>query len=131
MEEKTKHHYVDCPRCKGTGKVKKIKKRSVNQNKYYWGVVIMMAAAEMGEDSDSCHEIFKYKFNTQRKILKDQTIADLPRSTTELTTEEFNRYIEIVRAWCRDYLNLEIPLPEQITEEMLLEYERIYHSMFH
>ncbi len=119
---------VECPRCKGCGYVEKKKKRSLNQNRYYWGVVVLIFAFEIGEEKDDMHEILKYKFHSEEKLI-DNEIIKVPKSTHDMTTAEFEIYLKKIRKWAVD-LNIIIPEPNQIDEDLLIEIERSYNKMF-
>ena len=83
--------------------------RSVQQNRYYWGVVVDLLAAYTGYLPEEMHEALKMLF------LKDNT-RKIPtlRSTTELTTIEFEDFLEGVRVWAASELNCIIPLPNEV-----------------
>ena len=63
MADKNNIDKVDCPRCKGAGYVKRRKKISLSQRKYYFGVIVNILSVEWGEDADTTHELLKAKFN--------------------------------------------------------------------
>ena len=85
------------------------KERSNPQNRYYWGVVINLLCETTGYTPEEMHEALKMLF------LKDNT-RKLPtlRSTTELTTIEFEDFLEGVRVWAASELNCIIPLPNEV-----------------
>jgi hypothetical protein len=87
------------------------KKRSIPQNKWYWGVVLKTIADETGDDPESLHVAFKMKFSSHR------TLHDLvvPESTKDKDTIEFANYCERVRQWANEYLGLRIPSPGEVT----------------
>lgn len=118
-----------CPRCKGEGTIILKKKRSLSQNRYYWGVIIMMLAREIGEDKDSMHDVLRYKFHSVKKILPDQSIIVIGQTTTNLDTKGFENYLKVIRNWAMQEMGFSIPLPNQVTEEMLNQYEKEYHDM--
>jgi len=103
------------------------KKRSLNQNAYYHGVVIKIFSQESGYTTDEVHSLFGEMF---LKIpLKDkityngQTIDMIVRSTTSLTTIEFENYM----TQCRMFAGLQgfyIPEPNEVTEQLLQQLER-------
>lgn len=89
--------------------------RSNAQNRYYWGVVVNLlkdALWERGYDylPDEVHEAMKWKF-----LQRHEDGLELPtvRSTTRLTTTEFNDYIENIQRWAAEYLHLSIPDPQE------------------
>src|SRR5690349_11951688 len=69
------------------------KKRSLRQNSYYHGIVVGMIAEAAGYEHDEAHEALKWEF------LKKHADGPLPtvRSTAELTTAEFEEYMEQCR----------------------------------
>ena len=85
------------------------KERSNPQNRYYWGVVINLLCETTGYTPEEMHEALKMLF------LKDNT-RKIPtlRSTTELTTIEFEDFLEGVRVWAASELNCIIPLPNEV-----------------
>ena len=82
--------------------------RSNNQNKYYWGVVIKILGDELGYMPDEMHEALKWKF--LRKGGKLETV----KSTSSLTTIEFEEYLELIRIWALRDLEIAIPLPNEV-----------------
>lgn len=83
-------------------------KRSDVQNSYYWGVVIELLSKELGYDKDEMHEILKYKF-----LQSNAMGMPYVKSTTKLSTGEFEEYLEKIRRWAAEFLNINIPLPNE------------------
>lgn len=89
---------------------KKGKVRSIPQNSYYWGVVINILANELGyEVPDDMH------YELRRMFLKESDKNGIvkSKSTTKLTTKEFEEYLEKIRIWAAKE-NIQIPLPNEI-----------------
>lgn len=87
--------------------------RSLNQNAYYWGVIIDMISKYLGYFPDEMHEILKRKFLPSRSIqLKDEEII-IPESTSRLDSVQFEDYLEAIRTWAATDLNMSIPLPNE------------------
>lgn len=86
------------------------KSRSDRQNAYYWAVVVGMLAEFCGYTPEEMHEALKWKF------LRREADGPLPtvRSTTELGTQEFEDYVEMVRMWAATDLGVVVPLPNEI-----------------
>lgn len=102
------------------------KKRSVQENRYYYGVVVALVQEallnEWGESltKEETHELLKQQCNW-KELVNDSTGESLkvPQSTTDLTTVEFEDYLERCRRFAFEYLNVSIPLPnEQIDLEL-------------
>lgn len=94
-------------------------KRSTQQNRYYWGLVIPMVAEafkELGHElsHEETHEFLKSKFNAKEVVNKDTgEVLNLPLSTTRLTKMEFSEYIEQIQRFGAMFLNINIPDPGQ------------------
>lgn len=97
--------------------VKKKGRRSSQQNRFYWGVVveeIRLNLLDRGNrfDADTVHEYLKQKFNYE-SIVITQTgeMLQVGQSTTELNKEEFGVYLDRIIEWAAQSLELTIPLP--------------------
>lgn len=119
---------VSCPRCSGTGMIKLRKKRSLNQNAYYWLVLTMMAL-EMGDNKDDLHDDMREKYLSVKKVLPDNSVSVRKRSTTECDSKEFTDYLNSVKKWAYDYLNMVIPEPTQLTNDFIHDLEHRYGAM--
>lgn len=96
-------------------------KRSSPQNRYYWGAMLPIVKdglKELGIDmsKEQTHEMLKYRFLKREFITSDGDILQSIGSTTELSTKEFNEYIESIQIWSAEYLNVNIPDPNEQTE---------------
>ncbi len=87
------------------------RRRSQDQNEWYWGVILKMISQETGQDAQSLHEAFKYKFS--EKITLNGLV--IPQSTRTRDTMDFSAYCESIRQWAREFLNLDIPDPKPKT----------------
>lgn len=89
------------------------KKRTTDQNAYYWGIVVPMVhegLRDMGYDEvktkEDAHLVLRSLF-----LKKHIGELELVRSTTELKTTEFSTYLEEIGKWAAEYLNVVIPAP--------------------
>lgn len=90
------------------------KKRSINQNDYYWGAVVTPLASYLGYLPDDLHKELALKFipkHLTNRITGE--ITKVGRSTTELDTLEFEQYLEMVRIWALTELDFLIELPNE------------------
>jgi len=89
------------------------RKRSDRQNGYYWGVVIPALCGATGYNQEQMHEALKWKF------LKVHSDTEMPtvKSTSELSTIEFEDFMANVRMWALDFFGLEIELPQDTEYE--------------
>lgn len=86
------------------------KGRSLNQNNYYWNMLTEFAQ-EVWVTPEELHEEMKYRF--LRIPFKGINWEDMYkiRSTTELTTIQFEEYIEMIRREAQEEYNLMLNLP--------------------
>lgn len=84
------------------------KDRSNNQNRYYHKVIVGMLSDETGYTPEEMHMALRVKFLTD-------VSGPLPicRSTTDLSTDEFNGYCADIRMWASKELNLYIAAPNE------------------
>jgi len=97
-------------------KVKPI--RSLDQNKLYWSWLNCIAN-EIGETKEYLHDYFRENY-LGYKIGKLGTSVI---STTELDSKQFTDYLENIRTFVRDELNIRLPLPE---DKFFDEFYNIY-----
>ena len=96
---------------------KKKEKRSLNANAYYW-VLMSILEKETGQDSDSLHDYFKTKFLPKRKVVFKQTGEEneVQGSTAELDSFNFFEYVDKVRAFAIQELDIYLPNPNEYLE---------------
>lgn len=90
------------------------KTRTLQQNRYYRAILAIIAD-ETGNDPDDLHEFFKFKLNRKYTTFG----GEVGGSTTQLDTAQMTKYIDRVRQFALDELNISTPSPE---EENLMEY---------
>ena len=83
--------------------------RSLQQNAYYWGVIIEVLADHFGYEKDELHEALKFKFLRTHE-------GELPsvKSTTKLSTKEFGEYVDRVIRWAATEHSVYVPDPGQV-----------------
>jgi 23S rRNA maturation-related 3'-5' exoribonuclease YhaM len=86
--------------------------RSLQQNKFYHGVVVKMIANHCGYIPDEMHEILKHKFLSDN--IADEFGLVRVRSTAALSTDEFIQYTNRIVIWSAETLDLPIPDPSQV-----------------
>ena len=99
---------------------KLIKKRSNNQNAYYWGVLIPILqncfSEHCGEiwSKEKAHYFCKMQFNFIERINESTgEIVRVPKSTTEnTTTAQEELHIEI-RNFIVEWFDINVPLPNE------------------
>ena len=112
--------------------------RSLNQNRYYWGVVLKVLALEFGYSAEEMHEISKQQFNQEHRWLKWQR-EGIPQareysfggSTKELDTAEFSEYVDLIRGWAASEFQINIPDPNEVTDEIYEQISEKYDKRFY
>lgn len=101
------------------------RKKSRPQENFRWGVmypIILAALKETGytdwQTKEDIHESMRIKFLKKESDGEEIGIQKY-KSTTELSTLEEDAFQESIRAWAAEYLNVEIPMPnEQLEAEL-------------
>lgn len=112
------------PDCRVKLEVSKLyKKRSNDQNAYYWGVIVeiwqQIILEEWGEhwSIEEVHEFLKYNFNSEEKVNENTgEILKVGRSTTKNTTTEQEEFQAICREKAFEMFNVVIPVPNEQLE---------------
>jgi hypothetical protein len=101
------------------------KKRSSNQNAYYWGVLIPILQKCFRESwgeiwsKEKTHDFCKMQFNFIEKINESTgEIVRIPKSTTENTTTAQEELHLEIRKFILEWFDIEVPLPN---ENLILE----------
>lgn len=89
--------------------------RSLAFNRYYWSVVIPYIAMETGYTKEEMHDVLRRMFlSYEKKNEITQSVDVFLLSTAKLDNVEFNEYIEKIRSFALEQLNIYIPLPNEI-----------------
>lgn len=93
------------------------KNRSNQENSYYWSVPIELISKHTGYSDEEVHELLKSLFlkkkidvKTKEGITERHTIV---RSTSTLTTVEFEEYLSKIRQWASQELSVYVPEPHE------------------
>lgn len=96
------------------------KTRSNQQNAYLWGIVypaVLFGLQDAGwefTNEEQVHEYCKQSFAAREFINKDTgEVLILPSSTAQMQTAEFNVYVDKIKAFALEYLNITIPEPNE------------------
>lgn len=102
--------------------IRKGSKRTSPQNRYLFGVVyktIQIRLHELGHiglDVEDVHTIMKLKFNHETILAESGEYLEVPKTTSDLTKTEFSEYIDQIREWALDFLDIYIPGPNEKLE---------------
>ena len=96
------------------------KKRSNNQNAYYWGLLIPLTQnaikTEWGEiwSKEKTHDFYKLHFNYIEKVNETTSeVIKIPKSTTDNTTTQQEEFHAQIREFLKDWFNVTAPLPNE------------------
>ena len=104
------------------------KTRSNNQNNFYWGVCIPLiqsglkdATGEFRSSENIHYNILLPLFSPSVEIINTDTGQVLTEriSSSEMTTIQFMEYVMEIQKWSSEFLNIDIPDPN---EEILLDF---------
>ena len=97
------------------------KRRSLNQNAFYWGVVIPCVVEVLEDygneaDADMAHEVAKHCFlpdsGKRRVSMNGAPLCETLTSAT-LSTIEWEDYMTKIRAFCAEN-GVQVPLPNEV-----------------
>jgi hypothetical protein len=87
------------------------RQRSGRQNRYYWGVLVAMIAEAAGYSTpEEAHDALRLHFLQKHDDGQMPTI----RSTTELTTAEFEEYQSKCRQLATEMFGIYVPEPNEV-----------------
>lgn len=97
-------------------------RRSDRQNRFYWPCFVQPFADFLKDQGEAvseldAHEILKSRY--LRKAISDPKTGEVmewTRSTTELSTGEFNEYLDKCAAWLADMFGFIMPNPSDYYE---------------
>ncbi|MCA0397304.1 MAG: hypothetical protein LCH51_07855 [Bacteroidetes bacterium] len=104
--------------------IKSYQRRSLSQNRYWWGVLVPMVRAGLVDvgyneirDDLQAHAYLKQIFLSEQVVnVNTGEVITLPGTTTKLTTVDFMKLVDDIQQWAAEYLNIYIPNPnEQIS----------------
>lgn len=95
--------------CEHCGAESGVPSRSSAANRYYWGVVIKLMAAHLGERPNELHEALKRHFRSREDITTGLTFT----RSTKTGSDDFWDYVDQVRHWSHTFLGLYIPEPNE------------------
>lgn len=107
----------ECKDCEVVITVRKWGRRSNQQNRYYWGVVVQeikLRLKTLGHrlTIEEVHNFLKEKFLPVHLLDGEGTIlATIPGSTATMNKGEFSEYVDQVREWAAQTLEISIPDP--------------------
>lgn len=96
-------------------------KRSLNQNSWYWGVVLKTISEYNGDTADDLHEYFiRTLLPPKFKTVLGKEIK-VPSSTSDLNKVQFGEYIERIRAAVAEF---GVIIPDPVVQGEMPEYPK-------
>lgn len=89
------------------------KSRSNPQNSYLWGVVYKTISDETGYTCEELHELFKDSFLPHKLVTIGNRSVRVTPSTTELSTVDFEEYINTICQYSAETIGVAIPMPNE------------------
>jgi len=80
------------------------KPRSIEQNAYYWGVVVNILGNDLGYDPEEMHDALLVEHSLDRT-----TTPPKVKRTSTMTSEEMGQYIDRVIRWAAVEMGIIIP----------------------
>lgn len=107
--------------------------RSQQQNSYYWSVVVQTLSDYTGFAPDELHDLLKAKFIPKKLAVCDgngEVCAEfvLGGSTRKMNTIQFGEYMDSIRQWAAETLNVVIPEPDVDHAATKDEHEAVGHG---
>ena len=94
------------------------KKRSTQQNRFYYGVIIPIVQNCLKEaghimTSESTHDLIKLKFLKEALFVNEETgeVIERIKSTTELSTSQFMDLLAEINNFTFEYFGVTLPSP--------------------
>lgn len=110
---------MKCPNCNFQFLAKEARIRTVPENSYYWGVIVEILSNEWGWHKDDVHKHLKEKFLPEKMLtMKNGNGVEFVKvkekeSTADLTTIEFEKYLEDIRMWASIERGIWLPEPNE------------------
>tara|TARA_B100001059_G_scaffold63820_2_gene59761 strand:- start:215 stop:616 length:402 start_codon:yes stop_codon:yes gene_type:complete len=86
--------------------------RSNPLNQYYWGVVIKLLSEYTGFNKDDTHELMKGLYLRTKKEVNGK-LYDTVKSTTKINNKQMIIYIEKIKQFAAEELQVYIPDPHE------------------
>ena len=94
--------------------------RTLNQNEWLWGCVYpillegLLDAGWNFTSVEQVHEFFKKQMALDQVVNYDTgEIVELPKSTATMDTQQFSVYIDNLKEYAEEFLNVTIPDPQK------------------
>jgi len=108
--------------------IKTKKGRSLSQNSYFHGVIVVLISERTGYTKDESKYLLKSFFLSYEKAnAKTGEVEKFVRDTSDLSTIEFETFCEDCRLWAWHELDIHIPLPNEVTDEFLIQLANVYN----
>ena len=93
--------------------MKNFELRGVQQNKYYWGVVVDILSSEWGYHKEELHELLLAEHSREPQQGKPSRI----KRSSEMTIAEFCEYVDKIKRWALVDYGIKIPEAGEVDYE--------------
>jgi len=91
--------------------------RSNNQNAYYWFAIDLLT--DTGYTREEWHGFFKLHFLPKEMKINGEVVGVTTGSTTNLDTKQFSEYMELIRQFAQEKVDIYIPQANEIPPDQL------------
>lgn len=95
-------------------------KRTLNQNAYYYSVIVPLFMDVTGYSRRTAHEKLAKMFLTEYKDSKGRV-----KSTADLTTIEFENYLQDIRIHLYHDYRVITPWPNDVDDQLIFDLEKV------
>lgn len=88
-------------------------KRSIQQNRYLWGVAYKLICEHTGNNKKDIHEFLLNKFAPRKYIEIEGKTEIVTKRSSKMSKIDFMNYKESIQQWAAEVLELYIPDPEE------------------
>ena len=93
------------------------KKRSNEQNAYYFGVIVKMISQHTGYTDKEVHRLLAESFLGTKEVKIGDLVSKQPISTTTCSTSDFMAYMADIQQWAAENINLYLPDPNEVVND--------------
>lgn len=95
--------------------------RSLLQNAYFHGVIIVILSDELGYTREEMKAVLAYKFYPiEIKTLEGEVVKQGGNSS-KLNTKRMVEVVDEIRLWAIEEMGIHIPLPNEIPDEIMIK----------
>lgn len=106
---------VKCENC-GAEQVISLKSRSLNENRYFHGVLLPLICDYTGDEPEAMKLYLKRKFGWMKTETVCGEVVEVPMSTAAMLTVDFEKFMSQIRMW-GDTKGIYLPEPNELPHD--------------